>query len=157
MTRPCKFRTVSELPPASVYKPRGVPMSGLETVKLGIDEFEAIRLADLEGLYQEAAAERMGISRQTFGNVIASARKKIADALANSKAIVIEGGPVAMVEREFVCTSCAHRWKVPFGIPRPEACPECKSTEIHRTDPTAGPQDGAHQGRCGARRGRCGR
>ena len=157
MTRPLKFRRIYELPPASVFKPRGVPVSGLETVNLGLDEFEAIRLADLEGLYQEAAAERMGVSRPTFGNIIQSARKKIADALVNSKALVIEGGPVAVVDREFVCKPCAHHWKVPFGIPRPETCPECESADIHRAEPTADPQGVAHQGRHGARRGRCGR
>jgi len=157
MTRPCKCRTVSELPAASVFKPRGVPMSGLETVTLALDEFEAIRLADLEGLYQESAADRMGVSRQTFGNIVASARRKVADTLVNSKALVIEGGPVSMVAREFICRPCSHRWSVPFGVPRPQTCPACDSTDIHRMDPMAGPQGEAHQGRCGARRGRCGR
>lgn len=157
MTRPCKCRTVSELPRASVFKPRGVPMSGLETVNLGLDEFEAVRLADLEGLYQEAAAEKMKVSRQTFGNIIESARKKIADALVNSKALVIEGGPVAVIDREFACTPCAHQWKVPFGIPRPEACPECSSTDIHRIDENRGNENQHGRGRCGERRGKCGR
>jgi predicted DNA-binding protein (UPF0251 family)/predicted Fe-Mo cluster-binding NifX family protein len=65
-------------------------------VSLGLDEAEALRLADLEGLYQEAAARSMGVSRQTFGRIIESARRKVADAVLNGKALRIEGGEVAM-------------------------------------------------------------
>lgn len=63
----------------------------LETVELAPDELEALRLADAEELYQEQAAERMGVSRQTFGLIIARARKKVAEALTHGKAIRIEG------------------------------------------------------------------
>jgi len=66
----------------------------LEEINLTLDELEAVRLADLDGLYQEDAAKKMDISRQTFGNIINSAHKKIADALLNGKALKIEGGPV---------------------------------------------------------------
>jgi len=64
------------------------------TVVLGLDEFEAIRLADLEGLYQEQAAEKLHVSRQTFGRIIESARKKVAQALIEGRPLQIEGGPV---------------------------------------------------------------
>jgi len=64
----------------------------LEAVDLAADELEAIRLADFEGLYQEQAAEQMGVSRQTFGLIIARAHKKVADALTHGKAIRVEGG-----------------------------------------------------------------
>lgn len=64
----------------------------LETVELAADELEAIRLADFEQLYQEQAAEQMGVSRQTFGLIIARAHKKVADALTHGKAIRVEGG-----------------------------------------------------------------
>jgi len=70
----------------------------LEEVNLALDELEAVRLADLEGLYQEDAAKKMNISRQTFGNVINSAHKKIADVLLNSKALKIEGGIVERID-----------------------------------------------------------
>ncbi len=63
----------------------------LEAVELAPDELEAIRLADYEELYQEQASERMGVSRQTFGLIVARARKKIAEALTHGKAICIEG------------------------------------------------------------------
>jgi predicted DNA-binding protein (UPF0251 family) len=82
------------LPQANYYKPRGIPLSVLEEVILTVDEFEAIRLTDMEGLYQADAAEKMNISRQTLGRILESAHKKIADALVNGKALLIKGGPV---------------------------------------------------------------
>jgi uncharacterized protein len=94
MTRPCKCRRVKCQPNAVYFKPRAIPLSMLEEVVLTIDELESMRLADLEGLYQAAAAGKMMISRQTFGNIITKAHKKVADALVNSKALKIEGGVV---------------------------------------------------------------
>lgn len=67
-------------------------MDGLEKISLQLDELEAVRLVDLMGLYQEKAAEKLGVSRQTLGNILESARKKISDALVNGKALLIGGG-----------------------------------------------------------------
>lgn len=61
---------------------------------MGFDELEAIRLTDLEGMYQEAAAERMGISRPTLSRIIESARRKVALALVNGLELRIHGGSV---------------------------------------------------------------
>ena len=94
MTRPCKNRFVSGQPGSVVYKPAGIPARALEWVYLAMDEFETIRLLDHEGLDQEKAAGLMGISRPTVTRIYASARKKIAEALTEGKAISIEGGPV---------------------------------------------------------------
>ena len=91
MPRPFKCRRVCGTPGTDYFKPRGIPLSDLQEIDLTIAEFEAIRLADLEELYQEDAAKKMNISRQTFGNIIAAARKKIADAIVNGKALKIEG------------------------------------------------------------------
>jgi uncharacterized protein len=77
-------------PTTTYYKPRGIPMRFLEEISLELDELEAIRLKDHEGLYQDAAAEKMKISRQTFGRILESAHKKIAEALIYGKAIRIE-------------------------------------------------------------------
>ena len=79
-------------------KPAGVPARELEEVILGFDEAEALRLADLEGLYQEAAARSMGVSRQTFGRIIETARRKTVDAILNSKALRIDGGAITIEE-----------------------------------------------------------
>ena len=92
MPRPFKCRRVFGTPGVDYFKPRGIPLSVLQEVGLTLDEFEAIRLADLEGLYQEDAAKKMNISRQTFGNTITAAHKKIADAIVNGKALKISGG-----------------------------------------------------------------
>jgi len=132
MPRPIKVRRVSCCPEANYYKPRGIPVAELEEVVLSTDELEAIRLADLDGLYQEIAAVNMNISRQTFGNIIRSAHQKIADALVNGKALKIEGGVVAIEERQFSCQDCSHGWTLPFGTGRPLDCPQCRSKNIFR-------------------------
>jgi predicted DNA-binding protein (UPF0251 family) len=94
MPRPRNCRRVGYLPQVTFYKPQGIPLSVLKHIALTVDELEAVRLADLEGMYQEQAAEKMNVSRQTFGRIIESAHKKIADALVNGKALSIEGGHI---------------------------------------------------------------
>ncbi|MEN6321161.1 MAG: DUF134 domain-containing protein [Syntrophaceae bacterium] len=76
MARPRLCRKAGCLPESQYFKPRGIPLSTLEEINLTIDEFEAIRLTDLEGLYQDKAAEKMNVSRQTFGRIIESAHKR---------------------------------------------------------------------------------
>jgi predicted DNA-binding protein (UPF0251 family) len=111
----------------------------LEDVRLTVDEFEAIRLADLENLYQEQAAEKMNISRQTFGRIIDSAHRKVAEALVQGKALKIEGGEFEMAEmRKFRCYDCRHSWELPYGTGRPGNCPSCKSDNIHRVQEDRG-------------------
>jgi predicted DNA-binding protein (UPF0251 family) len=95
MPRPPRRRRVFEGLEERVYKPAGVRMRGLERVSLTLDGLEAIRLADLEGLYQEEAANRMGISRATFARVLAEAHRVVAEALVRGKALDIGGGPIA--------------------------------------------------------------
>ena len=94
MARPVKQRRIACVPAASYFKPAGVPLRDLEEIVLGLDEVEAMRLTDLEKLYQLEAAEQMGVSRQTIGNILQSARRKVADALVNGKALRIAGGAV---------------------------------------------------------------
>ncbi|MFA5189681.1 MAG: DUF134 domain-containing protein [Verrucomicrobiia bacterium] len=96
MPRPCCLRHVRNLPAAVYFKPRGIPMLELEQVTLTLDEVEALRLADLEALYQEDAAKKMRISRATFARIIEQARRKVADALIHGKALCLEGGSVVL-------------------------------------------------------------
>jgi uncharacterized protein len=146
MARPKCPRLIGEMPNTTFFKPRGIPLSNLDLITLTFDELEAIRLADLEGLYQETASEKMGISRATFGRVLESAHRKLADALLRGKAIKIEGGVVKMAQkRVFSCGACNHTWEEPFGTGRPEACPKCGSDLFSRLD--------AGQGRGGRRHG----
>jgi len=127
------------MPQSDYFKPRGIPLSMLEEVVLTVDEFEAVRLADFEGLYQEQAAGKMRVSRPTFARIVESAHKKVAEALVQGKALKIEGGEFEMVSmRKFRCYECQHSWELPYGTGRPESCPACKSGDIHRAEEDRG-------------------
>lgn len=160
MPRPPLCRHVAQEPGVTYFKPRGVPITNLEQVVLSVDELEALRLADKEGMYQDQAAERMKISRPTFGRVVETARRKVAEALVEGKALRIEGGNFEMADlRSFQCTECGHTWQVVFGAGRPAGCPNCRSRNIHRAAKGrgwargsawgrgAGPGRGMHEGR----------
>ena len=103
MPRPIKGRRVGFVPEVTYFKPTGIPIGALEAVALSVEELEAIRLKDQEGLQQEDCAQQMGISRPTFHRVLGSARSKVADALTNGKAIRIEGGEFEIDRRRFRC------------------------------------------------------
>ena len=94
MVRPQIARRIPKDLQGLVLKPQGIPHRELETNVLTLDGLEALRLADLEGLYQEEAAIRMGVSRATFARTLAAARRALADALVNGKAIEFEEGAV---------------------------------------------------------------
>ena len=87
MARPLKPRCLGCAPAADYFKPLGIPLRELEEVALALDELEAVRGVDLDGLQQAEVAARMGVSRQTVGNLLARAHRKIADALLNGKAL----------------------------------------------------------------------
>jgi len=99
MVRPKKNRFVELELSASYFKPRAIPLSELEEVKLGIEELEAIRLEFLEKNDYSVSAEKMKVSRATFSRIFHSAGEKIADALVNRKAIRIEGGTYQLKEK----------------------------------------------------------
>jgi predicted DNA-binding protein (UPF0251 family) len=130
MSRPPKCRRVEFIPNATYFKPAGIPLRDLEEVCLSIEETEALRLKDVEGLEQEQGAAKMNISRPTFQRTLVSARHKLADALLNGKAIRIEGGNFQMTWRRFRCHR-GHEWELPGPVAKPpEACPECREPDI---------------------------
>lgn len=94
MPRPIKCRRVGFLPDVTYFKPAGVPLRMLEEITLSVDELEALRLKDIEGLEQQDGAARMGVSRATFRRVLVSARRKVAEALVGGKALRVEGGTI---------------------------------------------------------------
>jgi len=107
MPRPFKCRYIRCEPDVWYFKPRGIPLTRLDEVNMTVDEFESIRLVDIEGLYQDEAAKEMNVSRQTFGNIVKSAHRKIAEALVQGKAIKIKGGVYQMAEmKKFRCYEC---------------------------------------------------
>jgi len=97
MSRPLRCRRIAGRPGAGAFKPVGVPTCRLEWLNLALDEFEALRLADMAGLHQDQAAVRMGVSRQTFGRIVESARHKVARAFCSGRALSIAGGAVRTV------------------------------------------------------------
>ncbi len=135
MPRTPKWRHVENIPHHNYFKPAGVPLRELEEVILNVEELEALRLKDVEGLEQEACAERMKVSRPTFQRILTSARSKVAEALTGAKAIRIEGGRFKLNMRHFKCSNCSHSWEVPFGTGqrgKDLACPRCESQNIFR-------------------------
>ena len=98
MPRPRHCRRVGLNPNVTYFKPAGIMKKELDEIILGVDEFEAIRLKDFLNLEQGEAAKKMDISQPTFHRLILEARKKIADAIVNGKAIKIEGGIYKMVQ-----------------------------------------------------------
>ena len=90
MARPKKCRRICGRPAYSCFKPNGVPMKALKQVEILAEEFEALRLSDYQNLSQQEAADQMGVSRQTFGNIVSKARYKVAEGLVEGNALVLE-------------------------------------------------------------------
>jgi len=144
MPRPPKPRLVEFVPEVTYFKPVGIPLSTLDEVCLGVDELEALRLKDLEGLDQEECAARMNLAQSTFQRILVSAREKLTRGIVEGKAIRIEGGNYKFIARAFVCPRCGEHWRsdpparegAPDGEPgaeasdtgaagRPPQCPAC--------------------------------
>ncbi|MBR9976859.1 MAG: DUF134 domain-containing protein [Bacteroidetes bacterium] len=130
--RPRRCRAVEHTPLVTRFKPASVPASALVSVILTLDELEALRLADYLGLYQEQAAERMGVSRATFGRILEAARGKTARVLIEGLILDISGGDIMTSTQRMgkggfcICPSCDLRIPHQQAKPCIEAhCPEC--------------------------------
>ncbi len=133
--RPQKPRRVCCSPGIRQFKPAGILDSDIKTIVLTVDELEAIRLADLEEMYQEEAATEMNISRQTFGRIVSAAHSKIARAIIEGQSIKIEGGTIMTTEHSSqglgsggrcICIKCNEKISHRRGIPcKDETCPKC--------------------------------
>ncbi|MCL6557939.1 MAG: DUF134 domain-containing protein [Firmicutes bacterium] len=130
MGRPPKCRRVEFMPHCTFFKPAGIPLCNLEEVGLGVEEVEALRLKDLEGLEQEDCADRMGISRPTFQRILTNARVKITEALVKGKAIRVEGGNFRLITHRVQCSTCGDEWEEPLRSLGERECPRCGSKEI---------------------------
>ena len=114
MPRPVKWRRVEFIPRNRYFTPSSDTEEIPGEIVLQIEEVEALRLKDLEGLEQEACAERMEVSRQTFQRVLNSAREKVADAIIHGKAIRIAGGNYTRHICQIRCPECGRDWKESF-------------------------------------------
>ena len=92
MPRPRKCRFCRSFDGDQVYKPRSIPMSQLESVRLELSELEAMRLCDLDGFDQQEAGTRMGVSRGTIQRLLKEGRSKLLRAILESQALIIEKG-----------------------------------------------------------------
>ncbi|NLE22550.1 MAG: DUF134 domain-containing protein [Actinobacteria bacterium] len=117
------------MPRVTLFKPAGVPGRDLEQLSLAVDELEAIRLVDLEGLSHEQAAAAMGISRQTVGRVLERGRATVAEALVDGKAILIAGGQYRIEPRQLCCAACGEVWTSDPDA-TPLTCPSCDSPDV---------------------------
>ena len=150
MSRPPKCRRVAFMPGVKYYKPAGIPLRLLDEVCLSIEELESVRLKDVEDLDQEQCAQRMNISRSTFQRVLASARKKIAEALLTGKAIRIEGGNFEVASLRYCCEN-GHEWDLSFDETAKEpinSCPVCQSSAIQQLQLAEACQGRGRRGRC---------
>jgi len=132
------MRHIGFTPDVGFFRPAGVPACVLEQVTLTLDEVEALRLADLDGLYQEQAAERMKISRPTFARIVEQARRKVADALIHGMALRLEGGAVKV--KGVRATPARHGTGPAPGGPRPGPGPcGCGRRQGRTTEADSGP------------------
>lgn len=92
MVRPRRRRFICSEPGVSYFKPAGIPKSELEEISLNIDEFEALRLCDFEGLSQGEASGKMNVSQPTLNRILSSGRKKVVCAISKGFALRIECG-----------------------------------------------------------------
>lgn len=129
MARPKKFRRVEFFPESTYFVPLGKPKCELEEVLLNVEELEAMRLKDIHELNQEECAEKMQVSRQTFQNIIDSARKKVVSALIDGKAIRISGGHYTTSMCKFKCLDCGSVYEIKYSQDRIK-CPSCSSEKV---------------------------
>jgi predicted DNA-binding protein (UPF0251 family) len=134
-----RFRRIKTPPSMEGFKPFGIPMRDLESVNLLFEEFEALRLADYENLTQKEAAKRMNISRPTFTRLYDKARKNIAKAFVEGKAIIIQGGTFTTDDYWYRCEECHETMVTEEPV---TTCKNCDSDNIVQLDDkSAGEKD----------------
>lgn len=112
MARPQRRRRICAEPEYRHFQPDGVT-EGAE-VEMTCDEFEVIRLVDLEGLTHEQCAKRMDISRTTATEIYESARYKLADAIVGGKCLTIGGGSYRLCPGDACQKPCARASATPI-------------------------------------------
>ena len=133
MSRPKRKRNIVNPPVMEGFKPFGIPMTDLEPVILLYEEYESIRLSDYEGLTQEQSAEKMNVSRPTFTRIYEKARRTIAQAFVEGKAIFIEGGNYHTEDCWYRCEKCL---KLNISKVETKSCNYCQSNTLRRLNKT---------------------
>lgn len=135
MARPTKLRKIEHVPAIPYFIPSDKEIKELPENILKLEELEAIRLKDLEGLEQEECAKKMEVSRPTFQRILLAAREKVADSLIHGKIIHVEGGNFTRNICPIICQTCGHEWSESFEHMEEiksgtYACPSCGSVQL---------------------------
>jgi len=135
LARPTKWRKIEHIPSVPFFVPSESDVAEVPENILKLEELEAIRLKDLEGLEQEACAQKMEVSRPTFQRILLSAREKIADSLVNGKMIHVEGGNFTRNICPVRCLDCGREWTERFEHLEAAkngnlVCPACGSGRV---------------------------
>jgi len=138
MARPTKWRKIENIPAVPYFVPSDKDIPEIDKNILKLEELEAIRLKDLEGLEQEECAAKMEVSRPTFQRILISAREKVADSLINGKIILIEGGNFTLNICPVKCSSCGKEWMESY-----------ENLEAIKSGEYICPSFGSHQVFCG--------
>jgi predicted DNA-binding protein (UPF0251 family) len=117
-------------PGVTFFKPQGIPLRVLEQAVITVDELEALRLSDLQGLTQEEVAQQMQVSRPTVTRMLARAHQAVADALVNGKAIRIEGGDYTLGRQSYRCPACGLALAPAGGEELGQGCSKCSCAGI---------------------------
>ncbi len=129
MPRPKLNRTIVNPPTMEGFRPFGIAMKDLEPVILLYEEYESIRLSDYEGLTQEQSAQQMNVSRPTFTRIYEKARRAIAKAFVEGKAIFIEGGNYHTDDHWYKCENCL---KLNINKEESDSCSYCQSDLLRK-------------------------
>jgi len=148
MRRPYRKRRIHMPPRFGHFKPAGVPRRLLKRIELTLDEYEAIRLADYDGLEHLEASEKMSISRSTFTRLIERARHKMAEVLIDGREMVIEGGNIDFVNTLLRCVDCGEFMPGPLE-PDVTRCRDCGSGNIEDLAVRSFGRGRRGMGRCG--------
>jgi predicted DNA-binding protein (UPF0251 family) len=131
--RPRCPRRIEREPDITYFKPRGIPLNQLGVVIITFEELETVRLTDIEEREQEQGAHLMGVSRRAFWEDLQSARRKIAEALVEGKAIRIEGGSYWVDRRTTLgCQVCQYEWKELLETNNSQKCPKCGGMSTYK-------------------------
>jgi|AntRauTorcE11897_2_1112592.scaffolds.fasta_scaffold19781_3 predicted DNA-binding protein (UPF0251 family) len=145
MPRPPKRRRIKNIPYIRFFKPAGIPARELEEVLLSLEEVEALRLKDVEGLNQSESAEKMNVSRPTFQRILTKTHKKVAKALLEGKALRFEGGDYELDKGKYKCKECGaefvlevnrrHKGHGHHGHKNQnKICPDCGSNAVNKIE-----------------------
>lgn len=135
MPRPKRIRRVENPPHFKGFKPIGIPEENSPVV-LNYEEYEAIRLSDFQLLGQVEASKTMGVSRPTYARIYESARRKVAQALVQGKALIFEGGKVYFDSDWYFCNGCECWFNHPEKEQEVKDCPLCGSANIEQYQET---------------------